>query len=381
MTNSRQSVLGREDLLIPEARRSLEGFVASLRQRGDGQLQASLHAKDLAVALMSVGQAGPSEIFSELSRQLALRNPGVLEVAERFATTIGDLLSAISSGEKTPDDARKDDWSGWFGELRGGSSTEALIGSFGDLRPKPLLPETAEVAVDTPKDRIRLKALSLLQEARRLNFKDDERTVLRLDAVLSELQDWMLRPLQNRITDIFSPIVIEGGDIGIDPAQAALLKEMDTAVRRARERRATYRSLLVFLDLKGLVLNAYEQAAAADVAARLGGRVQSIEEGYRLVLPSSKERQRVTPFLSNGKAWVIANSRLLSFHPAVLGSSPGQLETMLGRDESTIAVERVMPSENMNLQPLPEGLAVPHGVTQIAVHGRDEAFLVWPSFT
>jgi len=88
MTDSRQNTRGREDLLIPEARRSLEGFVASLRQRGDGQLQASLHAKDLAVALMSVGQAGPSEIFSELSRQLALRNPGALAIAERFATTV-----------------------------------------------------------------------------------------------------------------------------------------------------------------------------------------------------------------------------------------------------------------------------------------------------
>jgi hypothetical protein len=86
MTDPRQNTRGREDLLIPEARRSLEGFAASLRQSGDGQLQASLHAKDLAVALMNLGQAGPSEIFSELSRQLALRNPGVLAIAERFAT-------------------------------------------------------------------------------------------------------------------------------------------------------------------------------------------------------------------------------------------------------------------------------------------------------
>jgi len=380
MTDSRQKSRGREDLLIPEARRSLEGFAASLRQRGDGQLQASLHAKDLAVALMSVGQTGPSEIFSELSRQLALRNPGVLAIAERFATTIDQLLSAISSGEQTPDDARKDDWSAWFTGLRGGASSEALIKSFGELRSQPPLSEAAEVAVDTPKDRIRQKALSLLQEARRLNFKDDERTVLRLDAVLSELQDWMLRPLQQRLADLFSPIIIAGGEIGIDPAQAALLKEMDTAVRRARECRATYRSLLVFLDLKGLVLNADEQAAIAHVAARLGGRIQAIEEGYRVVLPSSTERQRVTPFFSNGKSWVIANSRLLSFHPTVLGSSPGQLETMLGREEDAISVERVMPSENMNLRPLPDGLAVPHGVTQIAVNGRDETFLVWPSF-
>ena len=380
MTDSRQKSRGREDLLIPEARRSLEGFAASLRQRGDGQLQASLHAKDLAVALMSVGQTGPSEIFSELSRQLALRNPGVLAIAERFATKVDQLLSAISSGEQTPDDARKDDWSAWFAELRGGASSEALIKSFGELRSQPPLSEAAEVALDTPKDRIRQKALSLLQEARRLNFKDDERTVLRLDAVLSELQDWMLRPLQQRLTDLFSPILIAGGEIGIDPAQAALLKEMDTAVRRARECRATYRSLLVFLDLKGLVLNADEQAAIAHVAARLGGRIQAIEEGYRVVLPSSTERQRVTPFFSNGKSWVIANSRLLSFHPTVLGSSPGQLETMLGREEDAISVERVMPSENMNLRPLPEGLAVPHGVTQIALNGRDETFLVWPSF-
>jgi len=380
MTDPRQNTRGREDLLIPEARRSLEGFAASLRQSGDGQLQASLHAKDLAVALMNLGQAGPSEIFSELSRQLALRNPGVLAIAERFAITIGQLLEAISSGNQTPDDARKDDWSAWFTELRGGSSSEALIKSFGDLRPRPPLSVAAEVAADTPKDRIREKALGLLQEARFLNFKDDERTVLRLDAVLSELQDWMLRPLQQRLADLFSPIVIEGGDIGVDPAQAALLKEMDTAVRRARERFATYRSLLVFLDLKGLVLNAEEQASAANLAARLGGRIQAIEEGYRVVLPSSTERQRVTPFLSNGKSWVIANRRLLSFHPGVLGSSPGQLETMLGREEDVISVERVMPSENMNLQPLPEGLAVPHGVTQIAVNGRDETFLVWPSF-
>lgn len=380
MTDPRQNARGREDLLIPEARRSLEGFVASLRQRGDGQLQASLHAKDLAVALMSVGQAGPSEIFSELSRQLALRNPSVLAIAERFAITIDQLLGAISSGQQTPDDARKDDWSAWFTELRGGSSSEALIKSFGDLRPQAPLSETAEVAADTPKDRIRQKALGLLQEARRLNFKDDERTVLRLDVVLSELQDWMLRPLQQRLADLFSPIAIAGGDIGIDPAQATRLKELDTAVRRARECRATYRSLLVFLDLKGLVLNADEQTAAANVAARLGGRIQTIEEGYRVVLPSSTERQRVTPFLSHGKSWVIANSRLLSFHPAVMGSSPGQLETMLGREEEAIAVERVMPSENMNLQPLPDGLAAPHGVTQIAVNGRDETFLVWPSF-
>lgn len=380
MSDPRQNARGREDLLIPEAHRSLEGFVSSLRQRGDGYLQASLHAKDLAVALMSVGQAGPSEIFSELSRQLALRNPTVTEIAERFATATERLLGAIAKGAQSPDDARKDDWSSWFTELRGGSSSEALIKSFGDLRPQPPLPESAEVAADTPKDRIRHKALELLQEARRLNFKDDERTVLRLDAVLSELQDWMLRPLQQRLADIYAPISIEGGEIGIDPGQAALLKEIDTAVRRARERRATYRSLLVFLDLKGLVLSADEQTAFARVAARLGGRVQEIEEGYRLVLPSSTERQRVTPFFSRGKAWVIGNARLLGFHPTVVGAAPGQLETVLGRDEDPIAVERVLPSENMNVQVAPEGLAVPHGVTHIAVNGRHETFLVWPSF-
>lgn len=380
MTTARQNSPGRVDLLIPEARRSLEGFVSSLRQRGGGFLQASLHAKDLSAALMSVGQTGPSEIFSELSRQLALRNTGVLDVAERFAGSADRLLTAIGSGEQTPDDARNDDWSTWFNELRGGSSSEAVIKSFGDLRPRQPLSDHAEVAVDTPKDQVRDKALRLLQEARRLNFKDDERTVLRLDAVLSELQDWMLRPLQQRLSDIWTPIEIEGGDIGVDPAQAALLRELDTLVRRARERRATYRALLVFLDLKGLVLNEDERRALSQVAARLGGRVQDIESGFRIVLPSSLERQRFTPFSCDGRSWVIANSRLLSFHPTVMGSSPGQLDTVLGSEEEAIAVDRVMPAENMNLQAVPEGLAVPRGVTQIAVNGRDESFLVWPSF-
>lgn len=380
MTGARPTSMGRLDLLIPEAQRSLEGFVSSLRQRGDGFLQASLHAKDLSAALMSAGQAGPSEIFSELSRQLALRNSAVIDVAERFVSAAERLLTAIRSGDQSPDDVRKDDWSVWFNELRVGSSSEAVIKSFGDLRPKPPLSEHAEVAVDTPKNRVRQQALQLLQEARQLNFKDDERTVMRMDAVLSELQDWVLRPLQQRLSEIWTPIEIEGGEIGVDPEQAILLGELDTVARRARQRRATYRALLVFIDFKGLVLSAAEQTAIADVAARLGGRIQVIEDGYRLVLPSSTQRQRVTPFISNGKSWVIANSRLLSFQPSVLGSSPGQLETVLGSEEEAIAVERVFPSENMTVYPLPEGLAVPHGVQQVAKNGRGETFMVWPSF-
>ena len=378
MSEGRDNTRAPADLLVPEAKRSLAGFVASLRQR-DGFLQASLHAKDLSAALMSLGQTGPSEVFSELSRQLALRNTGVMPVAERFAGSAQAILTALAAGQTVADDAGHDNWVEWVREARGGANYQELIKNFGDPRPQPALPSTAEVASDTPKDRVRMQALALLQEARRLNFGDDERTVLRLDAVLSELQDWMLRPLQHRIGDLFSPTVIQGGEIGVDPPQAERLAELDTVVRRAREVRITYRSLLVFLDLRGLVLNAEEYSHVAATAHRLRGRVQKVEEGYRLVLPSSVDRQRVTPFHYDGRRWAIANAQLLTFHPAVAGASMGHLETVEGDLPRDIPVERILPSENMNVRVRPAQIEAPSAVTQVAENGRGEIFLIWPA--
>lgn len=377
MNHSVDNARGRADLLVSEARRSLSVFAASLRQR-DGFLQASLHSKDLSVVLMSLGQTGPSEVFSELSRQLALRNTAAVPVAERFAAAVAEILSAMASGTDIADDAGHEDWVDWIGKVRGGLADEELIKTFGESRPESPLPETAEIAADTPNDRIRSQALRLLQEARALNFRDDERTVLRLDAVLSELQDWMLRPLQHRLSDLFEFVTIHGGEIGVDPIQGQRLTELDTIVRRAREVRATYRSLLVFLDLRGLVLSTEESAHAGRVAAELGGRVQRTEEGYRFVLPTSLDRQRVTPFFSAGRPWVISNAQLLTFRPAESADAVGCLDTVFGDTPVQVPVERVLPSENMNLTSLSRGLDVPSSVERVAVNGRDETFWVWP---
>ena len=88
----------RTRLLAADAQRALDGLVASLNKGPQGMVQGAMHARDLAVALAQVDLDPVSSIVDDVARQMALGQPGVLEMTSQLAPFIERALNDLNAG-------------------------------------------------------------------------------------------------------------------------------------------------------------------------------------------------------------------------------------------------------------------------------------------
>ena len=223
---------------------------------------------------------------------------------------------------------------------------------------------------------MRLKGLSLIQNARIVNQRDDERTVVQMDALLSELQDWALRLGQVPLSQLFPLSAQAMQDVWVDAKLLDLLDPLRDLGAQAGSIQAQSRSLTIYMDWLGMNLNTDEFQQLGQCMAAVSGHVKRLAEGYRLVFPCSLSRMRMTPYFQNGQRFAVGAGQFIQFDPHAEGSGYAGLLTLCsGLATQTLEVERVLPAQNMNIFEVPQDVAKPEGVSGVALDALGEIYL------
>lgn len=390
--------IDRTSILAADAQRALDGLTRSLSKGSQGMPQGALHSRDLAVALTQVGLDPVSSIVDDVARQLTLGQPSVLEMASSIVPMIEKALADIKLGQTPDAEALQEQWLPWTQRLHNTVVQDARpLQAFQAVVPKveeiqlqtqapaqETTPSSLQSVVDArtldPKDpgvlAIRLQGLRLIQQARIANQQDDERSVRQMDALLSELQDWSLRLGQQALSTLYPRFSADMSDVWVDVRQLEVLKTLMPYADRAQYMVAQSRSLTVFLDWHGLTLTEIELQQLAKSMADMRGQVRKMEGGYRLVFPSSQSRMRVVPFMLKGQRYAVAAAQYVQFEPmTVENEGAGKVLLRSGNLTKSLAVDRVLTAENVNITAIPELLDRPQWLSGVTVDNHGEVYL------
>jgi hypothetical protein len=222
---------------------------------------------------------------------------------------------------------------------------------------------------------LRLKGLNLIQKARIVNQRDDERTVRQLDALLSELQDWSLRVGQVPLAQLFPLSAHEMVDIWLDSTLLDRLDGLRDFGTKVDSIKAQTRSLTIYMDWLAPSLTHEDYVQIGECLKKVAGHIKRTPEGFRLVFPRSLTRMRMMPFLRNGQRFAASAGQFVQFQPDSEDSGfTGTLMLRAGIDNQNLQVDRMLPAENMNVFEVPKGIAQPEGVCGVTLDGTGEIY-------
>lgn len=366
-------------LVVSDAELSLEGLSRSIQVGSVDMHQGALYARDLSGALSVLGLDTAASLVEDVARQLTLGQPSVLDVAQGLLPLVAITLKDIQLGHIPEADAQLKVLGPWSSRLQVLVSRDtASLSSFEAVAPKTGNLQLLGQA-DPGFKAMRMKGLSLVQNARIVNQRDDERTVVQMDALLSELQDWALRVGQVPLSLLFPLSAQAMQDVWLDGNVLDLLDPLRELGAQAGSIQAQSRSLTIYMDWLGLNLNNDEFQQLGRCMALVSGHVKRLAEGYRLVFPSSLSRMRMTPFLQNGQRYVVGSGQFIQFDPHAQGSVAGSgyagvLTVCAGIASQTLNVERVLPAQNMNVFEVPQGIPNPEGLAGVALDATGEIY-------
>jgi hypothetical protein len=389
-------------LVAADAERSLDGLVHSLQRGTAGMSQGALHSRDLSSALSTMGLDAAAGLVDDVGRQMTLGQPSVLDVAQDLIPLIAQAVKDIQLGHVPESDAQVETWGPWSSKLQVLVSRDAVpLNNFEAVVPKassaPLPapdPEpvasaaiwTAPASDDVPSASVvteadpgfralRMHGLNLIQNARIVNQRDDERTVRQMDALLSELQDWSLRVGQQPLSRLFSQASSAVADVWLDAVVLDRLEPLRALSLRATQIQAQSRSLIIYVEWLGLSLSDEEYQQIGRCLRVVCGQIKRIDQGYRLVFPSSLTRMRVIPFILKGQRYAVGGAQFLQFQADTNeAGAAGSLILRSGLDSKSLQVDRVLPAENMNLFELPQGIDRPEWLSGVALDGAGETY-------
>ena len=386
----------RAHILAADAQRSLDGLSNSLSKGSQGMAQGALHSRDLAVALSQVGLDPVSSIVDDVARQLTLGQPSVLEMAASIVPMIAKALADVSMGQVPDSEALQEAWLPWTRKLQEAvvrdarplQEFQAIVPKVEEIHLQPQAKisapaeslEPPEVEALDPNDpgvwAIRIQGLRLIQQARIANQQDDERSVLQMDALLSELQDWAVRLGQRALSSIYPRFRDTIKDVWVDAQQLEQLQSLQTYADRATQIVAQSRSLTVFLDWHGLDLTELEVQNVAALMADMRGQVRKMEGGYRLVFPGSLARMRVIPFMLKGQRYAVGAAQYVQFEPMTIeNDGAGKILLRSGNVTKSLAVDRVLAAENVNISAIPDIIERPQWLAGVTVDNHGEVYL------
>lgn len=362
-------------LVIGDAERSLEGLKYSLQEGSDDMMQGALHCRDLSGALSILGLDTAAGLVDDVARQMTLGQPSVIDVAHQLLPIIGQAIKDIQMGQVPNADEQLKVLEPWAARLQVLVSRDsAALTHFEAVMPKAVGAQLVGAA-DPGFKALRLKGLSLIQNARIVNQRDDERTVRQMDALLSELQDWSLRVGQVPLAQLFPLSAHELVDIWLD---ATLLEKLDPLRdfgAKAESIKAQSRSLTIYMDWVAPSLSNEEYEQIGQCLQKVTGHIKRTPEGFRLVFPCSLTRMRMMPFIRSNQRYVASASQFVQFQPDSQDTGfSGTLMLRLGMANHYLQVDRMLPAENMNVFDVPEGVERPDGVCGVALDGTGEIY-------
>ena len=363
-------------LVVSDAELSLQGLSRSIQVGSVDMQQGALYARDLSGALSVLGLDTAASLVEDVARQLTLGQPSVLDVAQGLLPHVASALKDIQLGHIAEPDAQLKVFGPWSSRLQVLVSRDsASLSSFEAVAPK-----AGHGQLLSPSDpgfkAMRLKGLSLIQNARIVNQRDDERTVVQMDALLSELQDWALRLGQVPLSQLFPLSAQAMQDVWVDAKLLDLLDPLRDLGAQAGSIQAQSRSLTIYMDWLGMNLNNDEFQQLGQCMAAVSGHVKRLAEGYRMVFPCSLSRMRMTPYFQNGQRFAVGAGQFIQFDPHAEGSGYAGLLTLCsGLATQTLEVERVLPAQNMNIFEVPQDVAKPEGVSGVALDALGEIYL------
>jgi hypothetical protein len=362
-------------LVIGDAERSLEGLKYSLQEGSDDMMQGALHCRDLSGALSILGLDTAAGLVDDVARQMTLGQPSVIDVAHQLLPIIGQAIKDIQMGQVPNADEQLKVLEPWVARLQVLVSRDsASLTHFEAVMPKAVGAQLVGAA-DPGFKALRLKGLSLIQNARIVNQRDDERTVRQMDALLSELQDWSLRVGQVPLAQLFPLSAHELVDIWLD---ATLLEQLDPLRdfgAKAESIKAQSRSLTIYMDWVAPSLSNEDYEQIGQCLQKVTGHIKRTPEGFRLVFPCSLTRMRMMPFIRSNQRYVASASQFVQFQPDSQDAGfSGTLMLRLGMANHYLQVDRMLPAENMNVFDVPEGVERPDGVCGVALDGTGEIY-------
>jgi len=362
-------------LVVADAERSLEGLQHSLQGGSDEMMQGALHCRDLSGALSILGLDAAAGLIDDVARQMTLGQPSVIDVAKGLTPVLAKVMKDIQLGQVPNSEGQLKIWEPWLARLQVLVTRDAAsLSNFEAVMPKAVGMQLVGAA-DPGFRALRLKGLSLIQNARILNQRDDERTVRQMDALLSELQDWSLRVGQAPLAQLFPLSGHELVDIWLDATLLESLDPLRDFGAKADSIKAQSRSLTIYMDWVAPSLTPEDYVQIGECLKKVAGHIKRTPEGFRLVFPCSLTRMRMMPFLRNGQRFVAAAGQFVQFQPDSEDSGfTGTLMLRAGIDNQNLQVDRMLPAENMNVFDVPEGIERPEGVCGVTLDGTGEIY-------
>ncbi len=362
-------------LVMADSERSLEGLKHSLQGGSDDLMQGALHCRDLSEALSILGLDTAAGLVDDVARQMTLGQPSVIDVANELLPVIGQAIKDIQLGQVPDADEQIKLWEPWVARLQVLVTRDSSsLSNFEAVMPKTVGAQLVGAA-DPGFKALRLKGLSLIQNARIVNQRDDERTVRQMDALLSELQDWSLRIGQVPLAQLFPLAAHEMVDIWLDAAMVERLDQLRHLGAKAESIKAQSRSLTIYMDWVAPSLSHDDYAQMGQCLQKVAGHIKRTPEGFRLVFPSSMTRMRMMPFIRRNQRYVASASQFVQFQPDSEDSGfSGTLMLRLGMANQYLQADRMLPAENMNVFDVPEGIKRPEGVCGVALDGTGEIY-------
>ena len=362
-------------LVVSDAELSLQGLTRSIQVGSVDMQQGALYARDLSGALSVLGLDTAASLVEDVARQLTLGQPSVLDVAQGLLPNVASALKDIQLGQILEPDEQLKVFGPWASRLQVLVSRDtASLSSFEAVAPKSAQAQLLGQA-DPGFKAMRMKGLSLIQNARIVNQRDDERTVVQMDALLSELQDWTLRVGQVPLSQLFPMSAQAMQDVWLDSPLLDLLDPLRELGAQAGSIQAQSRSLTIYMDWLGLNLSNDEFQKLGQCMSAVAGHVKRLPDGYRLVFPCSLSRMRMTPYVQNGQRYAVGSGQFIQFDPHADGTGfAGLLTVCSGLANQTLQVERVLPAQNMNIFAVPPDIPKPEGVSGVALDTLGEIY-------
>jgi len=362
-------------LVVSDAELSLEGLSRSIQVGSVDMQQGALYARDLSGALSVLGLDTAASLIEDVARQLTLGQPSVLDVSQGLLPHVASALKDIQLGHVPEPDAQLTVFGPWASRLQVLVSRDtASLSSFEAVAPK-----IGGAQILGPTDpgfkALRMKGLNLIQNARIVNQRDDERTVVQMDALLSELQDWALRVGQVPLSLLFPLSAQAMQDVWLDSSVLDLLDPLRDLGVQAGSIQAQSRSLTIYMEWLGLNLGSDEFQQLGQCLSAVSGHVKRLADGYRLVFPSSLSRMRMTPYFQKGQRYAVGAGQFIQFDPHAEGPGfAGTLTVCSGLATRTLQVDRVLPAQNMNLFAVPTDIPAPAGVSGVALDAMGDIY-------
>lgn len=365
-------------LLAMDAERSLQGLMHSLSVGANGMPKGALHAIDLVSALASVGLTSASHLMQSMAHHLSAGQPLVLEVARDVSAWLEQALQGIRTGHPL-DHAQVDDkvahWTRQLNALPAQPASQA--GPFdGNVQAlsEAAFAQTASQHVH-PLQVFQKNGLDLLQYARVLNaLPASDRSIQRIDHLLSELQDRAVLIGQKPLQELYDQHHSDIEACWLDSDIFLALQAFSNLSDRAQRITAIQRNLTLFIEWQGVSLSEEETSDVAQMLMHAHGHLKQLANGYCLVLPCSRHRMWMQPYLADGRTYAISAAQVRHMASAETGK-PASLEVCVGLKCETLEADQRLPQESMNIHRIPPNFPRPAGVTAVALNGHGEVFL------